>query len=106
MKKLIAVFLFLAPLSAFGADNVLTWEGVAGADGYTVYGKNEACSTDSLSYTPIENIPAGTHTTIHSTGASDGFDWCYRLTAYNANGESVPSQEAGKVPGAPILLVN
>ena len=103
MKWLIASLAFLVSGYAFGADNTLTWDDVSGEDGYTVYGKNEGCSTASLSYTPISNIPADTPTFVH-TVAGDGFDWCYVVTSYNANGESGYSNEAGKVPAIPGFL--
>lgn len=105
MKHIIATIALIFPVAAFGADNVLNWDDVTGEDGFTVYAKNERCGQTNLQYSPLSNTQMNITTFTHNTGASDdGYNWCYRVTAYNANGESGFSNEAGKVPAAPGAL--
>jgi len=86
------------------SDNTLEWDPSDGAEGYNVYAKNEACSQSNLAYgtAPLDSVgPVATY--VHPL-TSSGFNWCYKVTAFNTNGESGFSNEAGKVPAAPGIL--
>ena len=101
IRAALTALLFMSG-TAFAADNNLDWDNVEGEDGFNIYAKNASCSDTSAPWpsTPIASTGPDVLTFVH-TVADSGFNWCYRLTAFNANGESGFSNEAGKVPDAP-----
>ena len=106
MKYLMATLMLVFSASVFAADNTLIWDDVDGEDGFTVYAVPQACSpaTQDMTFSPLGNVGPNVNSFVHSTGADNGFNWCYKVTAYNANGESGLSNQAGKVPATPGFL--
>ena len=93
MKWLILLF----PLTAFA--NVLTWDAAPGADSYQVWRKDSKCGTTTAPYVLV--APAVTEVTWTDPDVPLPWKACYYVIAENFNGESLPSNEAGKRPGKP-----
>jgi DNA/RNA endonuclease G (NUC1)/fibronectin type 3 domain-containing protein len=79
------------------AHVVLNWSAVAGATGYNVKRSTSAGSETSIA-TPASN-------TFDDLTAANGTQYFYVVTATNANGESLASNEVNATPAAPGILV-
>ena len=88
----------LAPanLTATAGDTEvsLTWDGVAGADGYRVY----RADTANGSLARIDEITTGNTTMYTDTGLTNGTAYRYTVRAFNSIGESPDSVEATATP--------
>src|SRR5439155_13588837 len=86
-----------ATAAASGRQIDLTWaDNSTNESGFNVY-----LSTDGLTYSVLTTAAANA-TGFSWTGASPGASYSFRVTAFNANGESAPSNAASvTTPGAP-----
>ncbi|MDR3711036.1 MAG: fibronectin type III domain-containing protein [Capsulimonadaceae bacterium] len=79
---------------------ILSWSPSVGATGYNVY-----CGTSPGSETKVGQVSSSV-TTFTNAGLSNGTTYYYEVTAYDAGGESVKSNETSAItiPAAPINL--
>lgn len=107
-RLLFLAFVFIAlPLSAATQNAVLTWTDLAGETGYKIERKAGPTGT----YAQIGTTLAGvvTYTDVNLT---QGTNFCWRVTATNAVGDGVPSDEVcmatagvpGKVGGLNVTI--
>lgn len=75
--------------SPTGSSLQVTWAAVAGASGYRV----ERSPDGTTAWTQVATPLAGTTSHV-DTGLTDGKRYSYRVTAYNAGGDSAPSAPA------------
>ena len=84
-------------VNAKGVDNSsieVSWNKVTDANGYHVY---RSVGND-LNYQNINTIDSGDTTTYKNTNLESGTEYYYRVTAYNANGESQKSDYSSAMP--------
>ncbi|HSN15886.1 MAG TPA: hypothetical protein VLT61_14740 [Anaeromyxobacteraceae bacterium] len=88
-------------LVATAADRAvsLTWNGVAGATSYNVYGSDTA----GLAPSPATKVGSGIAAAEFNAPAANGTTWYFRVTAVNAGGESPASDEVSALPDAALL---
>ncbi|HEV7573012.1 MAG TPA: DNA/RNA non-specific endonuclease [Thermoanaerobaculia bacterium] len=79
------------------AHVVLNWSAVAGATGYSVK-RSTSAGTETSIATPASN-------TFDDLTAANATQYFYVVTATNANGESLASNEVTATPAAPGILV-
>ena len=75
----------------------LSWTAVTGATGYNVY---RGTSSGGETATPLNASPLASASYTDS-GVVNGTSYYYEVTAVNAGGESVPSNEASATPALP-----
>ena len=74
-----------------------TWTASAGATGYNI----KRSLTNGGPYTTVATILAGSN--YIDTAVSNGLSYYYEVTALNANGESLPSNQAFTSVPLPVL---
>lgn len=79
MKRLIVLFVLLFAVPCFAADYTIRWDATAGVTGYRVY---QSINSGAWS----AGLDVGLVTTKVFT-VSDTSETCFRINAYNANGE-------------------
>ena len=71
----------LTSATAINANEIeVKWSNVSDENGYNIYRAN--CASCEYSVLVDVNLPANT-TTFHDTNASQGEDYCYKVTAFN-----------------------
>lgn len=85
MKKILLIFLFILMSFSFSeaADVSLKWDVSTGATGYKVY------KSEDLGVTWGTPVDVGNVTTYIWTGIIEDKMILFRVSAYNANGESI-----------------
>ncbi len=85
MKRIIFIVLAMMLMVswAFAADVPLKWDAVMGATGYKVYKSEDLCVTWGV---PVD---VGNITTYVYVGVDETKMIHFRISAYNANGESI-----------------
>jgi len=73
----------------------LTWQASAGATGYNIYMGSPDC-------TSVTFVTITTGTSIQVTDLTNGTPYCFVVRAYNADGESGPSNQATATPMLPL----
>ncbi len=83
-------------LTAIASDGsvALSWNAVSGATSYNVI----RGTTEGGPYTTTNGVAGGTSTNYTDTSISDGTPYYYVVTAVNAGGQSVDSNEAEALP--------
>jgi len=73
----------------------LNWQASDGATGYNIYMGSPDCSS-------LAKVASTTGTNYRVTGLTNGNQYCFVVKAYNADGESSPSNQATATPVAPV----
>ena len=83
--------------TAGNAQVSLSWTASTGAASYNVY-RSTSSGTETSYKTGL------TSTTLSDTGLTNGTAYYYKVTAVNATGESVKSNEASATPAATVMI--